>query len=77
LGHHSPQPQAKQSKSSESSVIFVWNRGGCDKAIFGQIIANLWSLKRCDIQQNLQQGVYKKLYIPYRLVTYSMTSHDL
>ena len=35
------------------------------------------SLKWCDIEQKLQQNVDINSYISYRLVTYSMTSHDL
>ena len=48
----------------------------CKKAIFWQKIEHISETVRYRAKK-LQLSVCIKLYIPYRLVTYSMTSDDL
>jgi len=73
VDHDSPQPQAQRLSLWEvpqfSDERVEW------KGDFS--VDNQKSLKQCDMEQNLQQNVSINLYIPYRLVTYSMTSRDL
>ena len=76
-GCDSSEPQEQQSKSRGSSPIIKDERkAGREKGNFFYRKSKI-SLKWCDREHKLQQSLDINLYIPYRLVIYSMTSHDL